>query len=355
MSTSSILRDNSKALYQPWREEAFRADEYVQALAPIERWMLRALLQAAFVCSQRPYLPDDDARLCVLAGCESREQWDQHSAAVRSLFTPIELDGQKLLSQKKLVEDWERINRVRSARAEAGRKGGSSKSDTTNQQDGYGEKEKQTEEKQTELTEPNQPNRSEVTEVSSLAIAGNCLPIAMVGRLDGRSASADAPPSGTQSVVHASGSDFSSPSAYLGSAIAQTAQDSPRSASGAEESSPEDAGKGNINGSGQGKRRALLEWESEFQREVQRTAADLDCEGHGVVFSVPLPDKVFHCIKRMSDDCGMEEAQAAVIRWLEARSFNQLANPNVVWDKMEDEVLPFIDEWTQHKFQEARR
>lgn len=192
MSTSSILRDNSKALYQPWREEAFRADEYVQALAPIERWMLRALLQAAFACSQRPYLPDNDARLWVLAGCDSREQWDQHSSAVRSLFTPIELDGQKLLSQKKLLEDWDRMIRVRSARAEAGRKGGSSKSNANNHQDGDGEKENQTEAKQSEPTEPNQPNRSEVTEVS-------CLPIARVGGLAGGPVGST--PSGTNAVT----------------------------------------------------------------------------------------------------------------------------------------------------------
>jgi hypothetical protein len=121
-----------KALYQPWREEAFRADEYVQSLSHIQQWMYRSLLQAAFYCSERPYLPDDDARLWSLAGCESREQWDQHKEAVRARFTPIELDGQKLLSHKKLIEDWDRALKTQLARAESGRKGGlSHHSETT--------------------------------------------------------------------------------------------------------------------------------------------------------------------------------------------------------------------------------
>jgi hypothetical protein len=347
VSTSSILRDNSKALYQPWREEAFRADEYVQALAPIERWMLRALLQAAFACSQRPYLPDNDARLWVLAGCESRVQWDQHSSAVRSLFTPIELDGQKLLSQKKLVEDWDRMNRVRSARAEAGRKGGSSKSHANNHQDGDGEKEKQTEAKQSEPTEPNQPNRSEVTEVS-------CLPIARVGGLAGGTVGST--PSGTNAVTAempaalSSGLVFSLPDSLVHPS-ANTATGRARSQAG-EKPNPEKEEKTNSKGSGQGKK-GLLGWESAFQREVQRTAADLDYAGHGVVFSVPLPDKVFQFAMRMSEDCGMVEAQAAVIRWLESRSFNGLDNPNVVWAKMDGEVLAFVDERIQRDFRKA--
>ena len=318
-STSSLLRDNSKALYQPWREEAFRADEYVQALAPIERWMLRALLQAAFVCSQRPYLPDDDARLCVLAGCESRDQWDQHSANVRLLFTPIELDGHKLLSHKKLVEDWDRMSKVRLARVESGRKGGLAKSEATNHQHGDEEKENRKEAKQ---TEPNQPNRSEVREVSSLPIASNSLAIGKVGGLEGQSV-----PSGNDGP---SGSACSPPSS-LGLPSAKTATGSPRS-SGGEQASPEGAERS---------RKVLLDWESEFQTKVQSSAADHD--DRSIVFTVPLPDKVFRWVEQTATNVdSMEDAQDAVITWLEARSFNALDNPNIVWDKMADEIPPFV-------------
>jgi hypothetical protein len=353
-STSSILRDNSKALYQPWREEAFRADEYVQALTPVEKWMLRALLQAAFVCSQRPYLPDDDGRLWILAGCESREQWDQHKAAVRSMFTPVERNGERLLSQKKLIEDWDRIHEAHTARVEAGRKGGRAKAVSNNR----GADEGGTEGTEGNSTEGNQPNQP--TEVTELNVASHCSSNAREGRLEGRSVSAGARPAEAQSegASPSSQEDSSSPSS-LGSASAKTASVSPRP-SGVEKPSCEgDEGNVNVNtnvksaGSGQNKGRVLLEWQAEFQRKVQRTAADLDCGGHGVVFSVPLPDKIFQCVKRMSQGCGMQEAQAAIIRWLESRSFNGLDNPNVVWDKMEDEVLPFIDELIQRNFEKA--
>jgi hypothetical protein len=239
------------------------------------------------------------------------------------------------------------MNRVRSARAEAGRKGGSSKSHANNYQDGDGEKAKQTEAKQSEPTEPNQPNRSEVTEVS-------CLPIARVGGLAG--GTVGSPPSGTNAVtaeMHAplsSGLVFSPPDS-LAHPSANTATGRARSP-GEDKPNPEKEEKTNPKASGRGKK-ALLSWESAFQREVQRTAADLDYAGHGVVFSVPLPDSVFQFVIRMSVDCGMEEAQAAVIRWLESRSFNGLDNPNVVWAKMEDEVLAFVDEQIQRDFQKA--
>ena len=55
----------------------------------------------------------------------------------------------------------------------------------------------------------------------------------------------------------------------------------------------------------------------------------------------------------MSEDCGMEEAQAAVIRCLESRSFSGLDNPNVVWAKMEDEVPAFVDQRIQRDFRKA--
>jgi hypothetical protein len=113
-----------KPLYQPWNEEAFRADLHVGAMAPTQRWMYRTLLQAAFFHSTRPYLPDDDAQLWLLAGCESPKQWERNKDVVRAMFTPIQVAGVRLLSQKRLLADWNRIEEKREALAEAGRKGG---------------------------------------------------------------------------------------------------------------------------------------------------------------------------------------------------------------------------------------
>jgi uncharacterized protein YdaU (DUF1376 family) len=118
------LQDGTKVVYQPWRNDTFLADEYVQAMGYLEKWMYRTLLQAAFTCSTRPYLPDDDGRLWSLAGCESREMWDTHSAAVRRMFTPETVDGLSLLSQKRVTEDWNRIKEAKAAARESGRQGG---------------------------------------------------------------------------------------------------------------------------------------------------------------------------------------------------------------------------------------
>lgn len=112
-----------KPLYQPWNEEAFRADHRVYAMTPAQRWMYRTSLQAAFFCSTRPYLPDDDAQLWMLAGCESRKQWESNKDVVRSMFTPVELEGVRLLSQKRLLADWNRLEEKRQMLAENGRRG----------------------------------------------------------------------------------------------------------------------------------------------------------------------------------------------------------------------------------------
>lgn len=113
-----------KPLYQPWNEEAFRADLRVGAMSPTQRWMYRTLLQGAFFHSTRPNLPDDDAQLWLLAGCESLKQWERNRDVVRAMFIPIEVAGVRLLSQKRLLADWHRIEEKREALAEAGRKGG---------------------------------------------------------------------------------------------------------------------------------------------------------------------------------------------------------------------------------------
>jgi hypothetical protein len=124
ISEQIVSEAKRKPLYQPWNEEAFRADLHVGAMAPTQRWMYRTLLQAAFFHSTRPYLPDDDAQLWLLAGCESPKQWERNKDVVRVMFTPVEVGGERLLSQKRLLADWNRIEEKREALAEAGRKGG---------------------------------------------------------------------------------------------------------------------------------------------------------------------------------------------------------------------------------------
>lgn len=112
---------NKKPLYQPWNEEEFLSDVRVRGLTCVQRWMYRTLLQAAFFHSTRPYIPDDDRILWVLAGCESVDQWRANKSPILELFSPSEHDP-KLLGNKRVIQDWERLEESREKMAELGRK-----------------------------------------------------------------------------------------------------------------------------------------------------------------------------------------------------------------------------------------
>jgi len=111
---------NKKPLYQPWNEEEFLSDVRVRGLTYVQRWMYRTLLQAAFFHSTRPYLPNDDRILWVLAGCESLEQWRANKEEILELFTLS--NDSKLLGNKRVIEDWQRLEESREKMAELGRK-----------------------------------------------------------------------------------------------------------------------------------------------------------------------------------------------------------------------------------------
>jgi len=111
---------NKKPLNQPWNEEEFLSDVRVRGLTYVQRWMYRTLLQAAFFHSTRPYLPNDDRILWVLAGCESLEQWRANKEEILELFTLS--NDSKLLGNKRVIEDWQRLEESREKMAELGRK-----------------------------------------------------------------------------------------------------------------------------------------------------------------------------------------------------------------------------------------
>ncbi len=131
-----------KPKFIPWSEEEFSSDECVRAMNPIPRWMYRTLLQSAFFCSCRPYLPDDDNVLWILAGCGDREQWEAHKAQVLSSFDRLEIDGKKLLGQKRLIADWERLQLIREAASMAGKLSGEARRRTVNDRSTNAEQEK---------------------------------------------------------------------------------------------------------------------------------------------------------------------------------------------------------------------
>lgn len=128
MSGISKSDPNGKPDYIPWNEDEFYADINVRGLSTIQKWMYRTLLQNAFFCPSRPYLPDNDDMLWILAGCESKQQWDENKEAIRKIFFSVRKDGKKLLAQKRLLSDWNALVNRRLEYIERARKGGEARS-----------------------------------------------------------------------------------------------------------------------------------------------------------------------------------------------------------------------------------
>ena len=51
------------------------------------------LLHEAYLCSTRPYLPDDDEELSLMAYCESSEEWASVRGSVLGMFESKVVDG----------------------------------------------------------------------------------------------------------------------------------------------------------------------------------------------------------------------------------------------------------------------
>ncbi len=110
---------SSKPMYQPWNEEEFQADVFVRGMTWLQRHLYRALLQAMFFHSTRPFLPADDEVLWVLSGAESIEMWQQNKSKILKRFTAVS-DRPELLENKRVTADWERLTDARNKMAELG-------------------------------------------------------------------------------------------------------------------------------------------------------------------------------------------------------------------------------------------
>jgi uncharacterized protein YdaU (DUF1376 family) len=56
----------------------------------------------------RPYLPDDDAQLWILADAKSAKVWKENREAVLVKFTSLTDDeGRAVLANKRLLEEWQ--------------------------------------------------------------------------------------------------------------------------------------------------------------------------------------------------------------------------------------------------------
>jgi hypothetical protein len=96
-------------------------------MSPLAVKTYMMLLHEAYFCSTRPYLPDDEEELWLMAYCESREEWESIKEDVLGMFDKKVVDGVNVLANKRLERDWEHLQEIRDVRAEAGRKGGLAK------------------------------------------------------------------------------------------------------------------------------------------------------------------------------------------------------------------------------------
>jgi hypothetical protein len=93
--------------YQFWHECDFWSDECVsRGMTFMQRHLYRALLQAAFYCSTRPYLPTSDDELWKLADAGTKDNWIQNKDAILVKFQSITVRGVEVFSHKRLLRDW---------------------------------------------------------------------------------------------------------------------------------------------------------------------------------------------------------------------------------------------------------
>ena len=121
------MSSEQKGKYQPWRHEEFVADIHVRRMTSSARKIYMVLLHEAFVCSTRPDLPDNDKDLAVMVDCDDPEEWEKSRASVLNMFEKEIVNGVPVLFQKRLREDWAKLQDIRASRTEAGRIGGLAK------------------------------------------------------------------------------------------------------------------------------------------------------------------------------------------------------------------------------------
>lgn len=115
------MPENKKPLYLPWNEDEFQADLNVRVMTPVQKWIYKSLLLSAFFHSTRPFLPNDDNLLWILAGCESKNQWLENKDVVLQKFS-INESNQNLLQNNRLLKDWEKLMGIRERMSELAQK-----------------------------------------------------------------------------------------------------------------------------------------------------------------------------------------------------------------------------------------
>lgn len=118
--------------YQFWKEQDFSSDEQVAyGMTYLQRHFYRTLLQKAFICSTRPYLPTSDDQLWLLADAGSKDSWVENKNAIMVKFQLAEIDGAEVWAHKRLLRDWVLLTDYHQEKVKAGSAGGRAKSKNT--------------------------------------------------------------------------------------------------------------------------------------------------------------------------------------------------------------------------------
>lgn len=77
----------------------------------VQRWMCRTLLQQAFICDTRPYLPDNDDDLWLFADCKDKTEWIKNKDKVLKMFRREEVEGVSVLINDQIADDYSKFMR----------------------------------------------------------------------------------------------------------------------------------------------------------------------------------------------------------------------------------------------------
>lgn len=114
---SRKAKEKIKPQWMRWYEDSFQADLRVRYMKPTQRHFYRALIIQSFYCGERPYLPDNDDMLWMLADANDKEHWMEHAPVVRSMFTPVVIDDVPLLSHGKILREWKNTEQMYSGKS----------------------------------------------------------------------------------------------------------------------------------------------------------------------------------------------------------------------------------------------
>jgi uncharacterized protein YdaU (DUF1376 family) len=105
-----MSRKDFKPFWIKWDETAHLSDYAVLRMTPHQRLMYRNLIITSYYCSSRPYLPDDDEVLWLMADADTLEHWKANRQAIMVKFTQfVDSNGKRLLSNKRVLEEWEEL------------------------------------------------------------------------------------------------------------------------------------------------------------------------------------------------------------------------------------------------------